>query len=303
MRKLIFLFVDGFGAGKPNDPENGFYRYHFDFFDKFFGSPPNEENLPLKSKDGRISLTAIDACMGISGLPHSGTGQTSILCGINASEIAGQHFGPFPHSTLLPYLEKESIITSFLAADKKVHFMNAYPQIFFDYINAGKKRLGSFANTVMLNGIKLNGVEEVLAGDALTAEITGARWNTHLGYKLPEITPEEAADRLLKKSRSVDLLIYEYFLTDHIGHGRIKDEAENLIRIFDRFLIRLFSDFDRSDTTLFLCSDHGNFEDMSVKSHTTNAALMIGAGKFRDELFLQIKSLPDIKPAIIKYFL
>ncbi|NUN07829.1 MAG: alkaline phosphatase family protein [Ignavibacteriaceae bacterium] len=303
MSRLIFLFVDGFGAGKNDEVNNPFFIYRLNFFEKFFGGQPYEGNLPMVSVDKRILLKGIDARMEIEGLPQSGTGQTSILCGVNASEIVGQHFGPFPHTTLLPFLEKESIISDFLRAGKRVHFMNAYPQVFFDYINAGKKRLGAFAMSAMLNGLRLNGVDEVLAGDALTAEITGERWNIHLGYKLPLITPEAAAERLLRKSAENDLLIYEYFLTDHIGHGRIKDEAEKLVRMFDRFITAIFTGFNDADTTVFMCSDHGNFEDLSVKSHTLNPALMIAAGKHKEELSARIKSLPDIKPALTNLFL
>ena len=301
MSKLIFLFFDGVGAGKPDKENNPFFKYSFSLVNMNFSSPPYNGNLPMTSFDGSMIMFEVDPMMGIEGYPQSGTGQTSILCGINASKVVGQHFGPFPHSTLLPYLENESIITAYIKAGKKVDFFNAYPQIFFDYINSGKQRLGAFATCARLNGLKLNGVDEVLDGTALTAEITGERWNKSLNYSLPVSTPENSARRLLRRAAESDLLVYEYFLTDHIGHGRVKDDAELLIHQFDRFLYTIFSEFDKNTTTVFLCSDHGNFEDTSVKSHTMNPAIAIAAGQNMNLLSGEIKSLPDIKPAILKY--
>jgi bisphosphoglycerate-independent phosphoglycerate mutase (AlkP superfamily) len=55
------------------------------------------------------------------------------------------------------------------------------------------------------------------------------------------------------------------------------------------------------ELTLIICSDHGNFEDLSVKTHTTNPALTIVAGKNARQLADSIKDLMDIKPSIIKY--
>ena len=54
--------------------------------------------------------------------------------------------------------------------------------------------------------------------------------------------------------------------------------------------------------TLIICSDHGNLEDLSVKTHTLNPALTISAGKHAEELFFMIKDLSQIKPAIMKIF-
>lgn len=50
-----------------------------------------------------------------------------------------------------------------------------------------------------------------------------------------------------------------------------------------------------------ICSDHGNFEDISIKTHTMNPALTITAGKNAKQLAYNIKDLTDIKPSIIKY--
>jgi bisphosphoglycerate-independent phosphoglycerate mutase (AlkP superfamily) len=58
---------------------------------------------------------------------------------------------------------------------------------------------------------------------------------------------------------------------------------------------------NQSELTLIICSDHGNFEDLSVKTHTLNPALTITAGKYARNLAEGIQDLTDIKPTIIKY--
>ena len=54
------------------------------------------------------------------------------------------------------------------------------------------------------------------------------------------------------------------------------------------------------NTTLYFCSDHGNIEDLSVKSHTRNPSLSISVGKGAKFLKESIKDLTHIKPAIME---
>ena len=95
--------------------------------------------------------------------------------------------------------------------------------------------------------------------------------------------------------------LYEFYLLDHLGHLRIKDEFEILYNIIDLFLFTILTEYDPKKTTIIICSDHGNFEDLSVKTHTRNPSLTITAGKYAEDLFNSVKSIKDIKPAVIKY--
>jgi bisphosphoglycerate-independent phosphoglycerate mutase (AlkP superfamily) len=54
--------------------------------------------------------------------------------------------------------------------------------------------------------------------------------------------------------------------------------------------------------TLVVCSDHGNFEDLSIKMHTLNPALCITAGENAGQLSKRIKNLSNIKPAIMEMY-
>lgn len=294
------IFIDGVGIGKEDYSFNPFFKYGFKTFEKYFGGIPSLQNSKLEGDDR--FLFPIDACLGVEGLPQSGTGQTSIFCGVNASKIIGKHFGPYPYSTLVPIIKEKNIFKYFLDKKHKVSFANAYPKIFFDYINSGKKRLSATSLMCQLNGMRLNKVTDVRRGKALTAEITNERWNKKLGYSLPIISPGVAARRLLRISSQNTFTLYEYFLTDHIGHGRYEDEFEQILNNLDKFLYNIFDEMDYQNSTLIICSDHGNLEDTSIKTHTLNPALMIAAGKNAEKTFQQVSDLTQIKDSIINSF-
>ena len=294
------IFIDGVGVGKVDYSFNPFFKYGFKTFEKFLGGIPSLQNSKLEGNN--CFLFPVDACLGIEGLPQSGTGQTSIFCGVNAPKIIGQHFGPYPYSTLVPIIKEKNIFKHFLDKKQYVSFVNAYPKIFFDYINSGKKRLSATTLMCQLNGIRLNKAADVWRGKALTAEITNERWNQKLGYSLPIISPEKAAKRLLRISSQNTFTLYEYFLTDHIGHGRYGDEFEQILNNLDRFLYEIFERMDYKNSTLVICSDHGNLEDISIKMHTLNPALMIAAGKNAKVISQQVNDLTQIKDAVINLF-
>lgn len=299
MNPVLMIFIDGVGIGREDYEANPFFKYGFRTFTEIFGEIPTLKK-QLLIKDN-IFLFPTDARLGLKGFPQSGTGQTSIFCGINAAEIVGKHFGPYPYSTLIPLIAEKNIFKYYLSKNENVFFANAYPKVFFDYIRSGKSRLSVTTLSCKLNGMRLNKVTDVRSGKAITAEITNERWNTKLNYSLPVIRPGTAARRLLKIAAQNSFTAYEYFLTDHIGHGRYDGDVKKTVNILDEFLYTVITGMDKKNMTLIVCSDHGNFEDLSIKTHTLNPSLTIAAGKFAEKLFNNIKDISQIKSAIIKY--
>ena len=299
MNSVLMIFIDGVGIGKEDYEFNPFFKFGFKTFTEIFGEIPTLQKQTL-IKD-KIFLFPADARLGMKGFPQSGTGQTSIFCGINAAKIIGKHFGPYPYSTLIPIIAEKNIFNYYLIKKEKVFFANAYPEIFFDYIRSGKSRLSVTTLSCKLNGMRLNKVTDVRRGKAITAEITNERWNTKLKYNLPVIKPGTAAKRLLKIAAKNSFTLYEYFLTDHIGHGRYDGDIKKTVNVLDEFLLAVITGMDKKNMTLIICSDHGNFEDLSVKTHTLNPSLTISAGRYAENLFNNIKDISQIKSAIIKY--
>lgn len=293
------IFIDGVGIGENDSGKNPFIRYGFKAFEKIFGSVPHTNNSTLINSP--YFLFPVDPIMGVPNIPQSGTGQVSIFCGINAPKFVGKHFGPFPFSSTIPIIKEKNILKYYKEKGNNVFFANAYPKIFFDYIKSGKQRLSVTSLSCRLSGIPLNNASDVRSGRALTAEITNSRWNRKLKYNLKIISPKTAARRLLRIAGRNHFTLYEFFLTDHLGHGRIPDEFDEIYNNLDEFLTTVLTEMDLENMTLIICSDHGNIEDLSVKAHTLNPALTITAGKYAEKLFNSIKDLSDIKPAIIKY--
>ncbi|MDA3861610.1 MAG: metalloenzyme [Melioribacteraceae bacterium] len=296
MQSTLLIFLDGVGIGENDSTINPFIQKRFKFLEELFGGTPNLKN-QVFSNGGKY-LFPVDANMGVDGLPQSGTGQTSIFCGVNAPEIIGKHFGPFPYSTLKPIIEKENIFNSFLDKGMKVSFANAFPKIFFVYINSGRKRLNVTTLMALNSKVKMFDVDDMLAGRGVSSDLTNRRWNTKLNYNIPTITPEVAANRLLNITVNNNITLFEYFFTDHLGHGRNKDEFDILLDDLDRFLFKVISEI-HDDTTLVICSDHGNLENIGVKGHTNNPTIAITAGYRALELRNKIKDLSDIKSAIM----
>jgi len=299
MHSTLLIFLDGVGIGKNDSVNNPFFQNSFRFLNEIFGETPHLETQSI-SKQNRF-LFPVDANLGVEGLPQSGTGQTSIFCGVNASKIIGKHFGPFPFSTLKPIIESENIFNYFNQNNMKASFANAFPKIFFDYINSGRKRLNVTTLMALYSNIKLFGLDHLLSGNAVSSDITNRRWNTKLKYNIPTITPEVAAERLLRITAENNFTLFEYFFTDHLGHGRNKDESEILLDDLDRFLFTIISQIT-DETTLLICSDHGNLENIGVKGHTNNPTLTISAGFGALKLRERIKNLSQIKSAVIELY-
>lgn len=301
MNNVLMIFIDGVGIGKEDYSKNPFFKLGFKTFSENFGQIPSLKKPSISAN--KKFLKPIDANLGVDGLPQSGTGQVSIFCGVNAAKQLGFHFGPFPHSQLIDTIKEKNIFKEFIARKKKVFFANAYPKVFFDYIKQGKSRLSVTTKSCLLNGMRLNTSTDVWLAKALTADITNERWNKRLGYKLKIITPEGAAKRLLRLASNYHFTLYEFFLTDHLGHGRIRDELESTHYNLDRFLSEILYLLDYKKFTVVICSDHGNYEDLSVKGHTNNPALFITAGRNADKIANDVNDLSQIKSAILKHCL
>lgn len=291
--------MDGVGIGKKDYEYNPFFKYGFKTFSEIFGEIPHIDKQKLKGNNA--FLFPVDASMGIPDIPLSGTGQTSIFCGINAPKYIGKHFGPYPYSTLVPIIKEKNIFRSFMQRRKKVYFVNAYPKQFFDYVNSGRRRLSVTTLSCIMNGMRLNNISDIHKGKALAADINNRLFVEKMNYKLKVINAETAADRLIRLGSKNHFTLFEIFHTDHLGHGRNSEWLEYTTGILDRFLFHIITNL-KKNMTLVVCSDHGNFEDLSIKMHTLNPAIGITAGKDAELLSKKIKKLYDIKPAIMEMY-
>ncbi|PKD42676.1 alkaline phosphatase family protein [Rhodohalobacter barkolensis] len=291
---VLFVFIDGVGVGDKtkNNPLADSTLKSFSYFTNGDGL---HSGLDEVIEDDKLFLK-IDANLDVEGLPQSGTGQASLFSGENASKIAGKHFGPFPYSSTKFLLEKRSLFHKAIESGFKPHFLNAYPELFF---TKSEKRDRWTCTTLMAKsaGLKLNGIDEILNEEALTAEIIQKAWRESLNLDVPVITPEDASVRALRSMNKYDLVLYEYYLTDKAGHAMSKKKSREVLNILDRFLSSVIQNLEKDDT-LVITSDHGNLEDLSIKTHTRNPVPLFVKGDTKP--FLETKSILDITPAIIE---
>ena len=91
MKRLLFFFLDGVGLGKADPIINPFAAATMPTLERLLGGKKlTLESVPLESK--RATLLALDATLGVAGLPQSATGQATLLNGKNVPAVIGNHY-------------------------------------------------------------------------------------------------------------------------------------------------------------------------------------------------------------------
>jgi hypothetical protein len=187
------------------------------------------------------------------------------------------------------------VLSQAAAAGALTLFANAHSERFWRAVDAGKMSLGASTLTALAAGAQIPTLQDLLAGRAVLWDITHEISIERFGYGLPVVSPEEAGARLARLSAEFDLVLYETFLPDLAGHRRLEPEWV-LIRL-DAFLGSVLA-HRPAETTLVICSDHGNLEDATTKLHTTNPVPMLAVGPAAG-CFAHATSITDVTPAIL----
>lgn len=297
---FLFLFLDGVGIGDEDPVSNPFFAVDLENFRRIFGGVPSSKNRFIGNGTGFVQPA--DALLDVEGFPQSGTGQTALFTGVNAAKAIRMHFGPYPHSGIRPILEEKNIFKVLKSLGADVHFANAFPRQFFDYVESGQRKLSATTLSCMLSGIPLCTADSLRNGDGISADITAGKWQSDLGYPdIEPVDPVEAGKTLRKITDKHDFTMFEYFLTDKAGHDKDMDHAKVVLRNFDGLLGGIMAG-GLDGITILISSDHGNIEDLSMKTHTFNPSLIAvageGAGFFRNK----IDSIMDVTPTVIQFF-
>ena len=307
--RVLMLFLDGVGIGK-NDPSiNPLVAARLPALASLCeGEIPTLHSRHRATRHSTV--IPLDATLGVPGLPQSGTGQTALFTGVNGAKVIGKHFGPHPYSTLRPIIEKHNIFRQILEAEKHPCFANAYPQKFFDYIAQRHSRMTVTTLSCEYAGLPLLRAEDLAAGRGISADITNSGWHA-LGYPgMGTIKPAEAGRRLAGISSTHDFVLYEYWKTDHAGHSQDMREAIDALEMFDQMLAGILENLDLHETLLLLTSDHGNVEDLSVKTHTRNPVPAILYGRRHDAVARKLDgasshsgNLSHVTPTLMEFML
>ena len=291
--KIIFVFLDGVGMGQGGE-QNPFCAASMPFLSSLLGGPLLHDS---EIQDKNLSLKGIDACLDISGIPQSATGQTALFTGINASKELGYHFPAFPNEPLVEMLHKDSILKQVSQLGFRATFANAYTPQYFQLVKEGKRRHSASTHSVLAAELPFRYIKDLMEGNAVYWDMTNQRIPPEYREQVVEISPYLAGQRLVQIAQSHELVLYECFLPDLIGHRRHHKKAVDFLVQLDLFLKGIW-DERTEDISVVVTSDHGNIEDLSTGEHTLNKVPLLCFGNFAPYQN-SINNLTHIAPSII----
>ena len=302
---FLFLFMDGVGLGADDSQYNPFARAALPNLTALLGGQALvASSAPLETQ--RASLLALDACLGVSGLPQSATGQAVLLTGQNVPASLGYHYGPKPNPAVASFLTNGNIFSRLEQAGQHTAFLNAYPPGYFAAIESGKRIYSAIPLAATSANLPLRTSDDLRLGRALSADFTGLGWRERLNEPdIPLLTAHQAGQRLARLASSYDFAFFEYWLSDYAGHGQELETACALLETFDLVLGGLLAEWDDAQGLILITSDHGNLEDLSTRRHTANPVpgLVIGAPELRHAFCDGLEDLTGVTPAILRSLL
>ncbi|MCS6992838.1 MAG: alkaline phosphatase family protein [Anaerolineales bacterium] len=300
---VLFLFLDGVGLGEDDAARNPLARAHLPHLTALLeGRRLVAASAPFSNR--RATLLALDACLGVAGLPQSATGQAVLLTGRNIPAEIGYHYGPKPDPATAAALADGGVFGALTRAGKRAALLNAYPAGYFQAIRSGRRLYSAIPLAVTRAGLPLHSADDLRAGRAISADLTGSGWHERLGHsEVPLLAPDQAGIRLAELAAGCDFAFFEYWLTDYAGHAQDMQAAVRLLEEFDAVLGGLLAAWDDQTGLIVLTSDHGNLEDLSTRRHTTNPVplLLVGNAQMRDS-FSGIKDLTGVALRLLALF-
>jgi 2,3-bisphosphoglycerate-independent phosphoglycerate mutase len=310
MPRIIFIFLDGVGIGQ-SAVTNPFYAARTEWLPFFTNGCILPDQTPVK---------AIDARLGVEGMPMSATGQTSLFTGVNVPALLREHRDSYPDLIMRKIIKEKSIFTELRKRHLNPRFLNVFPGSYYLYtpeniyirsdgefylspVFKSRVRRSLSATTCMMiaNHMRPFGENDIINERALFHDFTNRSLDGSFP-DLPAFSPEKAAEIIANTSKSYDLLLYEYFQTDLFGHGFDYSDCLDLVRQLNRLVKRLVSLLDRERDTLLITSDHGNLEDNTTQLHTYNPVPLWIWGNHSHELRSRIENLAEVKPALLEIF-
>lgn len=290
--RVALLFTDGVGVGPREPATNPLARGAY-LLSQFADGSGTE--LP----DGGRRVD-VDTTFGVEGRPQSASNQTAIYTGLPAPRLLGRHVLGYPNEGLRRLLKERSIVRRLKTAGRSVTFANAYPRPYLEALGlpvfgqasalspagereAGRgipprvlRRLKPSASTLAMaaGAVGLRTLEDAHADHGLTHDVDGSM-ATRRHFAVPRRSPREAAE--IFWSLSADLTLFEHFLADEAGHLQDAAAAALALQTFDAFAREVIA-LRPVDCQVLICSDHGNVEDLSSRSHTRHPVAVLAFG-------------------------
>jgi len=281
----LLLFFDGIGIGCNDVSVNPFATVGARRLAPLWGG---------EAEDG-ASFRPLDATLGLAGLPQSATGQTTILTGINAAQLMGRHVQGIPGPTLVEAIDRESLFLKLVRAGRRPTFANAFTSA---HLEARRPRWSATTRTVMASGLPFRMLERDERQDAALPHDYTGEWWIERGMEVKRRTAGEAARVLAGLADTHDLVLYEYFLTDLVGHRGNSDQKLLQARRVEALVDAVVTAVDLDRHRVVVISDHGNLEESDHKRHTRNPVPLLAWGAGANNLVRGVSGLDGLTPAL-----
>jgi 2,3-bisphosphoglycerate-independent phosphoglycerate mutase len=290
--RFLLLFVDGVGLAAETE-DNPLAGEPMPALRALLGGGLTRERV---GGGGSWRLAALDATLGVPGLPQSATGQTALFTGANAPEILGRHVPALPGPRLAALLAERSLLRLAARAGRTVTFANPFSERYFDEVAARRRRHSATTLAALASGSPLRALADLAAGRAVAWDVTGES----LRAWEPAVEPVAAAEagrRLAALAGEHDLTLWETFMTDLAGHRRRGWTAAEALARLDGLFAGLFAALPE-DVTLLVASDHGNLEEAGHTRHTRNPVPLLALGPDA-AAFADLERLDQVAPRLL----
>lgn len=291
--RFIVVFLDGVGLGPAIAANPLADARHTPFLSELL-EQPLVQGAALHTPD-RL-LQPIDACLGVSGLPQSATGQTSLYTGCNAPRFRRQHQTGFANGSLRQLIEAHGLLRRVRALGLPATLANLYSPAYFEAIAQRRQR---YAVGTLLNltaGLPFRMQAEYEQAAAVFWDITG-ELAPYRGVAAAAIAPAEAGRRLADLGDRHAVTLFECFLPDFAGHAQNWERSLAVLARVDQFLASLVR-HRAAGLTVLICSDHGNVEDLSTSRHTPYPVPLIAIGP-EAQRFRGVADLTGLTPTLL----
>src|SRR5882762_4357144 len=260
---VLLFFIDGLGIGArgPQNPLDGLADAEplAIFSDVQATTIDGQATVTVQQPAGIDQRATIfdgiivptDARLGIEGRPQSASGQTTILTGINAPALLGYHKQGFPNAAMLEIIREHSIFLQLTRAGvAPITFANTYTQRFFD---ERPRWVSATTAAVEAAGLPFRKVADNKAGHAVFHDFTN-RTLIERGEDVAPRTPDEAASVLARIAGENRFTLYEYFITDKVGHAQDMEAAKSILKNLAAVIRGLLMRIDLNRTSVILTS-------------------------------------------------
>jgi len=300
--RLLFVFLDGLGLG-DGDPAHNPLAAPWPGLRTLTGCDWTAPAWRTRSDAARVTA-ALDARLGLPGLPQSATGQTTLLTGRNAARAMGRHYGPWPGPTLRALLARGSLFHDGAAAGG-ARLANAYPAAYLTALRmpptaaggalqrrARRARASAPIAAAEAAGLTLADVGDLARDRAVAGDLGVGRVRAGTG-----------SAAVASQARALAALASEHAFTffdvwggDLVGHRQDPVAARAFLSALDAFVPALVAALPH-DVTLLVTSDHGNLDDLRRRGHTLASVPLLALGPGATA-FAGARSLLDVAPAV-----